>query len=107
MLPDNQCQVDQESQSSHQERYVVTCATSEEQYCQSTASSQSPHECEFRDKRFIGVLNHAGLPFVPTKLHYRAEESSPRSLEPFEPTTHSSSHSKYGKSLCSVLGCQR
>ncbi|GFS77089.1 hypothetical protein TNCV_3757241 [Trichonephila clavipes] len=45
-------------------------------------------------------------PFAPTKLRYRTEESSPRSLEPFEPTTHSSSHSKYGKSLCSVPGCQ-
>ncbi|GFW06670.1 hypothetical protein TNCV_3287711 [Trichonephila clavipes] len=33
-------------------------------------------------------------PFVPTKLRYRTEESFPRSLEPFEPTTHSSSHSK-------------
>ncbi|GFY34512.1 transposable element Tcb2 transposase [Trichonephila clavipes] len=32
-------------------------------------------------------------PFAPTKLRYRTEESSPRSLEPFEPTTHSSSHS--------------
>ncbi|GFU21878.1 hypothetical protein TNCV_3283521 [Trichonephila clavipes] len=35
-------------------------------------------------------------PFAPTKLRYRIEESSPRSLEPFEPTTHSSSHSKHG-----------
>ncbi|GFW17999.1 hypothetical protein TNCV_2281031 [Trichonephila clavipes] len=34
-------------------------------------------------------------PFALTKLGYRTEESSPRSLEPFEPTTHSSSHSKY------------
>ncbi|GFV69834.1 hypothetical protein TNCV_1204191 [Trichonephila clavipes] len=34
-------------------------------------------------------------PFAPTKLRYRTEESSPRSLEPFEPTTHSSSHSQY------------
>ncbi|GFV71303.1 hypothetical protein TNCV_5032421 [Trichonephila clavipes] len=34
-------------------------------------------------------------PFAPTKLHYRTEESSPRSLEPFEPTTHSSSHIKF------------
>ncbi|GFW31523.1 hypothetical protein TNCV_4419591 [Trichonephila clavipes] len=33
-------------------------------------------------------------PLAPLKLHYRTEESSPRSLEPFEPTTHSSSHSK-------------
>ncbi|GFU06952.1 hypothetical protein TNCV_503341 [Trichonephila clavipes] len=33
-------------------------------------------------------------PIAPTKLRYRTEESSPRSLEPFEPTTHSSSHSK-------------
>ncbi|GFW05105.1 transposable element Tcb2 transposase [Trichonephila clavipes] len=32
---------------------------------------------------------------------------SPRSLEPFEPKTHSSSHSKYGKSLCGVPGSQR
>ncbi|GFW67488.1 hypothetical protein TNCV_3391591 [Trichonephila clavipes] len=32
-------------------------------------------------------------PFALTKLRYRTEESSPRSLEPFEPTTHSSSHS--------------
>ncbi|GFW31524.1 transposable element Tcb2 transposase [Trichonephila clavipes] len=46
-------------------------------------------------------------PLAPLKLHYRTEESSPRSLEPFEPTTHSSSHSKYGKSLCRVPGCQR
>ncbi|GFX36670.1 putative transposase-like protein [Trichonephila clavipes] len=36
---------------------------------------------------------------APTKLRYRTEESSPRSLEPFEPTTHSSSHSKYEKEL--------
>ncbi|GFW89351.1 transposable element Tcb2 transposase [Trichonephila clavipes] len=46
-------------------------------------------------------------PFAPTKLRYRTEESSPRSLEPFEPKTHSSSHSKYGKLLCSLPGCQR
>ncbi|GFU70706.1 transposable element Tcb2 transposase [Trichonephila clavipes] len=45
--------------------------------------------------------------FTPTNLHYRTEESSPRSLEPFEPITHSSSHSKYGKSLYSVPGCQK
>ncbi|GFY27144.1 hypothetical protein TNCV_2067651 [Trichonephila clavipes] len=32
-------------------------------------------------------------PFALTKLRYRTEESFPRSLEPFEPTTHSSSHS--------------
>ncbi|GFV84546.1 hypothetical protein TNCV_2481601 [Trichonephila clavipes] len=32
-------------------------------------------------------------PLAPTKLRYRTEESSPRSLEPFEPTTHPSSHS--------------
>ncbi|GFT91396.1 transposable element Tcb2 transposase [Trichonephila clavipes] len=43
---------------------------------------------------------------TPTKLRYRTEQSSPKSLEPFEPTTHSSSHSKYGKSLCSVPGCR-
>ncbi|GFW70860.1 hypothetical protein TNCV_3366101 [Trichonephila clavipes] len=39
-------------------------------------------------------------PFALNKLHYRAEESSPRSLEPFELTTHSSSHSKHGYSKC-------
>ncbi|GFT40391.1 paired domain-containing protein [Trichonephila clavipes] len=45
-------------------------------------------------------------PFALTKFHFTTEESSPRNLEPFEPTTHLSSHSKYGKSLCSVPGCQ-
>ncbi|GFS91303.1 hypothetical protein TNCV_1307101 [Trichonephila clavipes] len=34
-------------------------------------------------------------PFAPFKLRYRTEESSPRSLEPFDPTTHPSSHGKY------------
>ncbi|GFW21088.1 uncharacterized protein TNCV_2703281 [Trichonephila clavipes] len=38
-------------------------------------------------------------PFTPTKLRYRTEESSPRSLEPFDPATHSSSHSKYDRAL--------
>ncbi|GFX59150.1 hypothetical protein TNCV_936651 [Trichonephila clavipes] len=33
--------------------------------------------------------------FGPTKLRCRTEENSPRSLEPFEPTTHSSSHSNH------------
>ncbi|GFW60496.1 hypothetical protein TNCV_568441 [Trichonephila clavipes] len=32
----------------------------------------------------------------PPKLCYKTEESSPTSLELFERTTHSSSHSKYG-----------
>ncbi|GFV89109.1 hypothetical protein TNCV_4913081 [Trichonephila clavipes] len=39
------------------------------------------------------ALETNSSPFAPTKLHYRTEEISPRSLEPFEPPTHSSSHS--------------
>ncbi|GFU37768.1 transposable element Tcb2 transposase [Trichonephila clavipes] len=31
-------------------------------------------------------------PFAPTKLCFRAEESSPKNLEPIEPTTYSSCH---------------
>ncbi|GFX69395.1 histone-lysine N-methyltransferase SETMAR [Trichonephila clavipes] len=42
-------------------------------------------------------------PFASTKLRYITEESSPKSLEPFEPTTHSSSHSKYDL-YCQQLG---
>ncbi|GFX92540.1 transposable element Tcb2 transposase [Trichonephila clavipes] len=59
-------------------------------------------------ERCMGYARETNFsPFAPTKLRYRTEESSPRSLEPFEPTTHSSSHSKYGKSLFSLPGCQR
>ncbi|GFW81421.1 hypothetical protein TNCV_377691 [Trichonephila clavipes] len=43
-------------------------------------------------------------PFTPTKLSYRTEDSSPRNLEPFEPTTHSSSHSNRSlKGLWTIL----
>ncbi|GFS81049.1 transposable element Tcb2 transposase [Trichonephila clavipes] len=49
----------------------------------------------------------AALLHPPSSVTELKRAISPRSLEPFEPTTHSSSHSKYGKSLCSVPGCQR
>ncbi|GFW31289.1 hypothetical protein TNCV_2578701 [Trichonephila clavipes] len=51
--------------------------------------------------RQIAALSHP--PISVTELK---RASSSRSVEPYEPTTHSSSHSKYGKSLCSVPGCQ-
>ncbi|GFU47534.1 transposable element Tcb2 transposase [Trichonephila clavipes] len=38
-------------------------------------------------------------PFAPNKLPYRTEESSSRGLEPFESTTHSSSHSNVQKAV--------
>ncbi|GFT33635.1 transposable element Tcb2 transposase [Trichonephila clavipes] len=52
--------------------------------------------------RQIAAISHPPLSVTQLK-----RASSPRSLKPFEPTTHSSSHSMYGKSLCSVSGCQR
>ncbi|GFT03216.1 hypothetical protein TNCV_3610761 [Trichonephila clavipes] len=45
------------------------------------------------------VWDMLGKQIAALSLRYGTEESSPRSLEPFEPTTHSSSHSKHGVEL--------
>ncbi|GFX96681.1 transposable element Tcb2 transposase [Trichonephila clavipes] len=52
--------------------------------------------------RQIAALSHP-----PSSVTELKRASSPRSLELFEPKTHSSSQSKHGKSLCSVIGYQR
>ena len=45
--------------------------------------------------------------FALTKLRSRTEKCSPICFEMFEPSTHSSSHNRYGKSLFSAPSCLR